>query len=742
MNVTKRDGTKVEWDIEKLRKQILPACANTKINPLEFEALLQINSKTNITTSEIQEKLVLTAKNNISIDNPDWNIVAGRLMSHQLFRETWKNTKIDYEDFKEHLYYLIRNGYYRADILDNYTDKEIDKIQTFLKKDRDYNLILSQIMLLKSKYLIKNKRGTLEYPSTADMTNSMILASIEDKKVKHAKEYYDLLSTYVLSLATPFKSNLRIPNGNTGSCFIGEASDNINSIMKTYTDMAVISKEGGGIGWYFGKLRPGDTYTPGVPKSNQINKWIKIVNDIAVAVNQRGIRKGAITPALDWWHLDIISFVEMKSELNGDLRDKCFDVFPQVVVDDYFVQKKLKNEDVYQYNQYEFKKLTNIDITELHSDELFKAHELAEELIKSGKLKHYNKISSKVLWAKFLEVWIEYGDFYISHKDNLNISNYISEFGIAKSANLCVESFSFSKESTKWSVEADSDNYKTTKSDGYVHSCNLTSINVANILNDYKLLKRACYAAVRMLDASITLGTMPIYEAKKSAEFIRNIGVGVVGMADWMAYNNFMYDTPEGMQAAESLFEKIAWYCYNASVELAIEKGAYPGIKYSNYDKLFGKEIEVLEEYSKANENNFDWRGLQARIKDVGIRNMLILSPAPNCQSPYNKMKTKNGIKSIYDILEEQKFNIDEIEKMEPHWINLKNPVDVPTYEGDDVVERIWFNGKQDTITLTFEDGNEYEFTYNHKLLVNRDGNEEWVRCDELKEGDDIVSIS
>ena len=464
------------------------------------------------------------------------------------------------------------------------------------------------------------------------MTNAIILASIEkpQEKINYAKEYYDFLSKYIISLATPFKSNLRLEGGNTGSCFIGEAGDSNAQLFKTYSDMATISQSGGGIGWYFGKIRPGDTWTQNVPKANAINKWIKIVNDIAVAVNQRGVRKGAITPALDWWHLDIVGFCEIKSELNGDLRDKCFDIFPQVVVDSYFVDAVLEDKKVFLYNQYEFKKLTKIDITELIGDELYNAHQKAEELILLGKLKHFKEIRAKDLWKKFLEVWIEYGDFYISHKDNINISNYVSEFGIAKNVNLCTESFSISKVATKWTQEGSENGLETTSTDGYTHSCNLCSINVANILNDDKLLKRACELSVRMLDTSIDLGTMPVKEAKNSAELLRNIGIGIVGMADWMAYNKFLFDTEEGLNEAEKLIEKIAYYCYNASIDLAKEKGSYPGIVYANYNQLFGKDPIELNRISL---NGFDWVQVQKDILEFGIRNFYILSAAPNTSS-------------------------------------------------------------------------------------------------------------
>lgn len=636
MKVIKRDGRKDEFDIEKIRKQIIPACEGTEVNPLEFESLISVDISHNIQSKDIQEKLILTAKNNVSDEQPDWDIVAGRLMAYQTQREIWKNTKIEISEFRKHVDFLIRNDYYRSDVLNGFDDEQLEELEAVISEHaptRDYNLRLSQIALLASKYLQKNRRGLVEYPSTADMTNSMILASVEDtskKRTKVAKDYYDMLSNYYLSLATPFKSNLRVPNGNTGSCFIGSMGDNSASIFKSYDDMAKISQEGGGIGWYLSKVRPGDTYTKRTPKANVITKWVKIINDIAVAVNQRGVRKGAITPALDWWHLDCETFTEIKSELNGDLRDKCFDVFPQVVVDNFFIQKVKDKADVYQYNHFDFKVLTGIDITELIGDELVAAHKLAEQLIEEGKLKHYNKIKAGKLWSKMLSAWIEYGDFYISNKDNINISNYMCEFGIAHCVNLCVESFSLDKEVTKAANKIENGQRYTTETDGMYHSCNLISVNVANILNDDRLLKRVCKNAVRMLDASIDLGTMPVLEAKKSAEFLRNIGIGVVGMADYMAWNKVNYDTEEGRLVGEKLIEKISYYCYHASIDLAIEKGAYPGIVHANYDKLFGKTPKQLNKMSL---NNFDWTEVQQRIKDHGIRNMLLLAIAPNTSS-------------------------------------------------------------------------------------------------------------
>lgn len=629
--VIKRNNIKAAFSIQKIRKQCEFACEGTGLNPLELEANFSTALKNNITTKEIQELLVHTCMTMISQDTPDWILVAGRLMMHQVHREVYKNTKIDYDDFSKYLDYATKNGYYRKDVAKGFSGSDIQEIEQHINKlqKTDYNKVLPQVLSLKSKYLLKNKRGTIEYPLFSDAASSMILGSVDLNPLATTKEYIEMISREYISLATPFKSNLRREDGNTGSCFIMGVPDSLGGIAKSWRDAAKISQEGGGLGIYLGKLRPEGSYSRNVPKANNITRWVKIINDIAVAVNQRGIRPGAITPALDWFHLDIESFIEVKTETGGDLREKSFDIFPQVVVDKWFVDKKKTNSDVYLFDQYEFKHLTGLDVTELTDDAMYKAHQTAEDLIQQGKLKNYKKVNSKELWSEFLRVWIEIGDFYIAHKDNINISNYLKPEGyVANSVNLCVESWSITKTGENWEMASVDGEVKTTKSDSLYHSCNLISINVGVIHND-TLLERVCKNAVKMLDASIDTGTMPVLEAQNSALWLRNVGIGVVGMADWAAWNKFSYETD--LDEFEKLQEKIAWYCYNASVDLAIEKGSYGAYKPELYDNgLFGRSGDTLVKESK---NGFAWGALIQRIQTHGIRNFLLLAIAPNTSS-------------------------------------------------------------------------------------------------------------
>lgn len=631
-HVIKRTGDKQEFNIQKIRDQINFACKDIDVNPLVLETKLHGGMKNNIKTTEIQELLILSTISLISTEEPQWIHVAGRLAMWQLHREVYKNTKISYDEFCAYLEYAYKNKVYREDISDGYTEDELLDIQQMItkSKDRDFDMVLPQVLSLKSKYLCKNKKGIIEYSQFADMASAMILAKLSKNKMKRVREYFDSLSYNEISLGTPFKANLRREGGNTGSCFILPVGDSLPQITKSWSDVAEISREGGGIGIYLGELRPSGTKTNNIPKSNNIQRWAKILNDIAVAVNQRGVRKGAVTPALDWYHVDIFDFIKMKSELGGDLREKCFDLFPQIVIDSYFVDAVIENKEVFLFNHYEVKEKLGIDVTKLIDVELYKAHILIDESIKSGKIKSFVPVLAKDLWREALKIWIETGDFYFIHKDNINKSNYLKAKYIANSANLCVESWSFTKTPEEWETKRTKTSKNiTTDTDGLYHSCSLISLNLGVLLDDKKL-EKACRTAVRMLDASIDCGTMPVLEADKSSQYLRNIGIGTMGTADWMAWNKLSYEKQEDVEKLEKLYEKIAWYCYSESIELAKELGSYPAFEDANYDTLFGISPEELTRTSK---NNFDWVGLQNDIRTYGIRNFLLLAIAPNTSS-------------------------------------------------------------------------------------------------------------
>jgi len=904
--VIKRDGREEPFDISKIKKQIHFACINTSINPIEFEAKFNAFLPEVIKTSEIQKLLLQTAIKEISDQNPDWDLVAGRLAMWDIYGTVYKNTGIKFKNWMSLIEYLTEKGYYVPDVLiklRKFGIKESDinygSWKNIDMKHPDFNKITRQSLIEVERYLVKNINGVIEYPFVASIANAAILASDKEDFL----EKYRMLSEEIISLATPFKRNLRL-GGNVGSCFIGGTLDNLASITKSWQDISFTLKEGGGVGWDLTSLRPSNTYSPNIPKSNNIVNWQKILNDIAIAVDQAGVRKGAITVGLRWWHLDVQDFIEARVETKGDMRNKTFDIFPQPVVDNFFMERVKNKEYVYQFNHYYFKKLTGIDITTLQGEEYHKALQLAEDLCKEGKLTHYRKIKANNLFAKFLWHWIEIGSIYIANFDNLNKSNYLvndedesrrlntpmsnlcvapetkiltsdgykvikdledkevevwngeewskvkvfktgenqklfrvttnrgdllcteyhkfyvydenggivekraadlnvldklidfelpviegkeefdiidisetpiksnGEFNIIgplevpgvnytinsrvkwlnvvleynvldscikrdkdrvtlslTSANKdymvdillmlqtlgvnstfneiidnsayrveitnneliklmrlglriddltidevpdtndvitivtnsveyvrnddtycftepkrhmgmfngiltgqCNESFSVVKPASKWIAVGENGTLKTIESDGMYHSCNLISINLVKCMDmSDEEYSKVLYHAVDMLDKSIDLSNYPTKEAENGSKRLRNIGIGFLGLADVMAYNKLMYDTEEGRRFGAKQAERLTYFAYKASVELAKKRGSYPWFKPTNYDKLLGEDPNKLNELSKNyTGNNYDWVQLQKDIKTYGIRNFLLTAIAPN----------------------------------------------------------------------------------------------------------------
>ncbi len=435
MYIIKRNGNKEPLDLSKIRKQIDFAFKGFDLNKVEYEASLPLYLKDGIKTTDIQETLILTTKSKVSAEEPDWNYVSGRIAMWDLYGTIFKNTGIKFSKWRNLVKYLVNNGYYKKEVLEklnkfNITEKDINygDWKNIDLNNPDFNKKISQVLILKDKYLIKNKDGFIEYPFIMHIANAVLLA----ENRKEFFDYYNKLANNLISLATPFLANLRKSNGNTGSCFIGSNPDSLTGLIKSWADISSISRAGGGVGWDVTPVRPGNTFSNKIVKSNNIVKWTKILNDIIIAVNQAGTRKGALTIALRWWHLDIYDFMEAKSVLKGDMRQKTFDIFPQVVLDNYIVDKYFEEDDtVYLINHYVLEKETGIKLENLIGEELYKAHELVKELVESGKLKNeenntvYKKISAREFIKKIFWHWTEVGEFYITHLDNLNLSNYL-----------------------------------------------------------------------------------------------------------------------------------------------------------------------------------------------------------------------------------------------------------------------------------------------------------------------------
>ena len=596
IQVTKRDGSKEDFDINKVKQSIAFACQGVDVNPLELESRLDYFVKNGIKTADIQLNIIEHAKQLANPENPQWLMVAGHAFSmHELHSYKYKN-----KSFREIVDSVVKHGYYTPTLLKSYSASELDELGSYIDLTRDMDYSYAALITNKTKY--QNK---YELNQHMHMVNAMRFGeTLEENRLQFVKDTYDVLSQRKFSLATPFMSNLR-SGGNTASCFIIALEDNIDSIFENIHRIAKISKNGGGLGIYLGNLRAkGSSVGKAENASNTIVQWVKIINDTLVAVNQGGKRAGAGTVALPIWHNDILDFLDMQTE-HGDMRLKAYDVFPQITVPDLFMKRDTENSTWVTFCPFEVKKVLGVDLRGKFGEEFESVYVKIETAFKAGKLKVAREIKARELMKQVMRSQFETGLPYIAFTDTINAVNPNKNdpegFGIP-CVNLCTESFS------------------NVVPDKYGHVCNLGSINMGNI-KDFNELAKVAQLACKILNAGVFLTHHPDEITKQHNERYRTIGIGVMGLHDYLAREFKSY---HNHKLISEIFECIEYNAAIASVELAKTKGVFKAYEHSEW-----KNANMTTRFKEYGCGKYDWEYLQKQIDQFGIYNSQLTSPAP-----------------------------------------------------------------------------------------------------------------
>ena len=619
--VINRAGIKEDLDIKKIRERLKRACANLDVNMIKLESYIDIIYQDNITTKKIQEALINQAVSMTNFDESDWTYTAGRLLMMETEREVFHNRGFSYGNLNKTIEILIERNVYDRDLL-KYSKDEIEELNKYIKPERDMLYDYAGANMFNARYLIKYNGKTFELPQEVFMIVSMFFAINEENRVEIAKRFYDVLSLKKISLATPILANLRIPNGNLSSCFITAMDDNIESIFYNIDTIAKISKNGGGIGLNVSRIRAKNSMVNGYYNaSGGVCPWIKIVNDTAVAVNQQGRRAGAVTVALDSWHLDIENFLELQTE-NGDQRGKTYDIYPQVVLSDLFMKRVKENLSWTLFDPYEIRMKYNLELCETYGEEFERIY---NDLENDENIKLRKTMMAREFFKEIMKVQLETGMPYIFFKDRANLTNHNSHSGMIGNGNLCMESFSNFKPSKNFRKES-KDGIEIRKIDlGEVHTCNLVSINLAEI--EREDIPHITEMAVRILDNTIDLTKTPIDESDRHNNLYRTIGVGTMGLADYLAREYMIYD--ESIEEIDELYEEIALNTLKASSLLAKSRGKYEMFEGSKWDKeqFFNREKSWYLNESKFKDQ---WREVFELVKKYGLRNGELTAIAPN----------------------------------------------------------------------------------------------------------------
>ncbi len=562
----------------------------------------------------------------VSREAPKWEFIAARFLSWQIDQSVdARMEQLDIHCFYDKLRYLTNEGLYGAYILEHYTRAQIEELEAYLDPSRDQLFTYSGLDLLAQRYLIRDHaHHLLEKTQEMFMGIAMHLSMEETQKVRRAKELYDVLSTLKVTMATPTMSNARKPFHQMSSCFIDTVPDSLSGIYRSVDSFAQVSKFGGGMGLYFGKVRASGSDIRGYKgAAGGVIRWIRLVNDTAVAVDQLGVRSGAAAVYLDAWHRDLLEFLQLRTN-NGDERMKAHDIFPAICYPDLFYKlaKENLNAPWYLMCPHEIEQVKGYCLEDFYGEEWEKRY---LDCVQDERIRK-RVLPIKEVIRLIIKSAVETGTPFAFNRDHVNRMNPNKHAGIIYCSNLCTEiaqNMSAMEELESETIEIDGEAIviERHKAGDFV-VCNLASLILPNIdTEDEEQLRQVIDITVRALDNVIDHNFYPIPYAKITNQRCRAIGLGTSGYHHWLVRHGIAFESEEHLQAVDHLYERINYHALQASCALAKEKGRYRFFAGSDYDngdyfRLRGYESE-------------EWQQLADEIHTYGLRNAYLLAIAP-----------------------------------------------------------------------------------------------------------------
>lgn len=580
--------------------------------------------KPGMTPDERLSALIKAAVELTTQEAPDWEFIAARLLN---FRLAEKRAAVSgKQSFYEKLVYLTEEGLYGSYILESYSREEIDEAAGFICPERDKLLNYSGLDLLARRYLIHtHSHEPLESVQEMYLGIALHLAMPEKtNRMLWVRRFYDMLSRLEVTMATPTLSNARKPYHQLSSCFIDTVPDTLEGIYRSIDNFAMVSKFGGGMGMYFGKVRAAGGNIRGFKGvAGGVIRWMRLVNDTAVAVDQLGMRQGAVAVYLDVWHKDLPEFLQLRTN-NGDDRMKAHDIFPAVCYPDLFwrMAKEDLNKPWHLFCPHEIMTLKGYCLEDYYGEEWEKRY---LDCVNDPRLSR-RTISIKDIVRLVLRSAVETGTPFTFNRDTVNRANPNAHRGMIYCSNLCTEIAQ-----NMSAIEHLSTEIRTTDGDTVVVDtvkpgdfvvCNLASLSLGHLpLEDETQMREKVATVVRALDNVIDLNFYPVPYAKITNRHYRSIGLGVSGYHHALAIRGIRWESDEHLAFMDEVFERINYAAIEASAELAREKG--------RYDYFEGSDWQTGDYFVKRGYTSERWKSLSAKVADCGMRNAYLLAVAP-----------------------------------------------------------------------------------------------------------------
>ena len=663
ITVTKRNGSKQPFDLDKVHRVLewaVEDIAGVSVSEIELKSNIQLYD--GIKAYDIHELLIKSAAELISDNTPNYQYVAARLINYKIRKEVYGQ----YEPWhlKDIIEVNVERGVYDKAILDDYTDDELDYLNTRINHDRDFEFTYVGMEQFRGKYLVQN-RITKDMYETPQVLYMMVAATLfseypKDKRLKYVKDFYEAISNFYISLPTPIMAAVRTPTRQFSSCVLIESGDSLDSINATATSVVRYISKKAGIGISAGAIRAikseiGD----GSVVHTGLIPFLKYFQAAVKSCSQGGVRGGAATVYIPVWHLEFEDLVVLKNNKGTE-------------------ETRVRHMDyAFQFNKTMYERLLSGGNITLFSPKdvpgLYEAFFADQDEFKRlyEKYEADKKIRKKVvpamdIFTQFLQERKDTGRIYLQNVDHANEHGaFLPEKAPIHQSNLCCEIDLPTKPLSAYDDE-----------EGEISLCTLSAINWGQI-NDPSEFEKYCTLAVRALDALLDYQAYPVKAAELSTMARRPLGIGIINLAYFLAKRGLKYDK-EALETIDEYAEAWSYYLIKASADLAVEKGACPKTDETKYgmgvtpNMTYKKEVDELVKP----QNRMDWTELRNQLNMNGIRNSTLMALMP-AETSAQISNSTNGIEPPRALVSYKQSKDGVMAQVVPGYYHLKNKYDL-----------------------------------------------------------------
>ena len=656
INVIKRNGRGTEpLNLEKIHEMVAHACKDlTGVSESQVEMSSGIQFFDKISTDEIQQILIKSASDLITLENPNYQYVAARLLLFSL-RKSLHHRLWEHPPLLEHVKKCIDQGVYDKEILVWYTDEEIEEMNTMIKHERDYLFSYAGLRQVLDKYLVQD-RSSGQIFETPQFMYIMIAATLFrgypiDKRLNYVRKYYNAISQHLINIPTPVMAGVRTPLRQFSSCVLVDSDDTLPSIFSS--DMAIgrYVAQRAGIGINAGRIRGiNSRIRGGEVQHTGVVPFLKKFEATVKCCTQNGVRGGSATVHFPIWHQEIEDIIVLKNN-KGTEDNRVRKLDYSIQLSELFYKRFLNNEEITLFSPHDVPGLYDVFGTP-EFDEMYEKYERSTKIKKK-------KIQAQDLFLQILKERAETGRIYIMNIDHSNTHSSFKD--VVRMSNLCQE------------ITLPTDPLQHIDGEGEIALCILSAINMGQIKNKEEL-ESLCDLSVRGLEELIDLQNYPVKAAEMSTKARRSLGIGYIGLAHFLAKNKVKYDSPDAWKLVDEYTEAFQYYLLKASNQLAKEKGKCTLFNRTKYADgilpidTYKKDVDTIvkRKYS------YDWSTLGKDIKEYGLRHSTLSAQMPSESSSVVCNET-NGIEPPRDYLSVKKSKKGPLKQIVPGYPNIKN---------------------------------------------------------------------